>query len=246
VAEAVAEFEGGDEALAGELALAEAQVGQAAEVETIRLSPSVLAVGVFGAVERVAGVLEGFAGVAGREVRFGEREAEVDGVAPEAAGVRQEDAGFGFGNCLGEISQMPVEFAGRVEAAELEFDVSGAAGEGAGVLKAPRGLGGIVRKEEPGEKGVAAAESGVIVVAGRELPVGLRLAECSGPVAAQELPLGLLDATEAEQRFAFQFGGALRVGCRSGGVSQCEVRYRSEGEGGFGFGITFRFRGERN
>ena len=41
----------------------EAHVGESAEVETIRLSPGVLEVGVFGAVERVAGRSGGFCGV---------------------------------------------------------------------------------------------------------------------------------------------------------------------------------------
>ena len=123
MAEALAEFEGGGEALAGEFVLAEAEVGDAAEVEAVGFSPGVLAVGVFGAVERVAGVLEGFAWVAGGEVGFGEGEAEVDGEFSEAAGVGEEDAGFGFGDGLGEIAEVAVEFAGGVEAAELEFDL---------------------------------------------------------------------------------------------------------------------------
>ena len=197
MAEALAECECGGEALAGEFAFAEAEVGEAAEVETIGLSPGVFAIGVFGAIERVAGVLEGFACVAGGEVRFSEREADVDGVPSEAAGVRQEDAGIGFGDGLGVIAKMLVEFAGRVEAAELEFDYAGAVGEGAGVLKVPRGLGGIVRKEEPGEEGVAPAKSGVVVGTDHPLPVGQRLATCSTPVAAKELALGLPDAVNA-------------------------------------------------
>jgi hypothetical protein len=78
VAEAIADFQGRGQALAGELAFAEAQVGESAEVETIGLSPGVLAVRVFGPVERAAGVLEGLSCVTGREQRFGEGEAEVD------------------------------------------------------------------------------------------------------------------------------------------------------------------------
>ncbi|MDP2996465.1 MAG: hypothetical protein Q8N47_03180 [Bryobacterales bacterium] len=142
MAQAFAEFEGGGEALAGKFALAEPQVGkfalaepqvgEAAEVETVRLPPGVLAVRVLGAVERVAGVLKGFARIAGGEVGFGQGEADVDRVLPEAAGVRQEDAGFALGDGLMEIAEVPVEFAGGVERAELEFDISGAAGEGAG------------------------------------------------------------------------------------------------------------------
>jgi len=60
------------EALAGKFTFTEAQVGEAAEVETVGASPGVLTVGVLGAVERVAGVLESFARIAGREVGFGE------------------------------------------------------------------------------------------------------------------------------------------------------------------------------
>jgi hypothetical protein len=75
--EALAEFEGGGEALAGKLVLAEPEVGDAAEVETVGFSPGVLAVGRFRAVERIAGVLEGFAGVARGEECFGESDAEV-------------------------------------------------------------------------------------------------------------------------------------------------------------------------
>ncbi len=101
----------------------EAEVGEAAKVEAVGFSPGVLAVGCFGAVERVAGVLEGFVGVAGGEVGFGEGEAEVDGEFSEAAGVGEEDAGFGFGDGLGEIVNVAVEFAGGVEAAELEVDL---------------------------------------------------------------------------------------------------------------------------
>ena len=124
MAEALAEFEGGGEALAGKLALAEPQVGETAKVETVRLSPGIGAVRFFRAVERVASVLQSFARVACGEQNFGEGEAEVDGVFTEGAGVRQEDAGFGFGNCLRIIRKMQVEFAGRVEAAKLEFDDS--------------------------------------------------------------------------------------------------------------------------
>jgi hypothetical protein len=43
---------------------------------------------------------------------------------------------------------MPVDIAGCVEAAELDLDVPGSAREGAGILKALGGLGGIVRNEE--------------------------------------------------------------------------------------------------
>ena len=62
-------------------------MGDAAEVESIGFAPGVLAVGSFGTVERVAGVLEGLVRVAGGEVGFGQGEAEVDGVLAESAGV---------------------------------------------------------------------------------------------------------------------------------------------------------------
>jgi len=149
VAQALADFEGRGEALAGEFLLAEPLVSDAAEVKAIGFSPGVLAVRCFRSVERIAGVLESFVGVAGREVSFGKSEAEVDGVFSEAAGVGEEDSGFGFGDGLGKIAKMALEFAGRVEAAELKFDVAGAIGEGASVLKVLSGLGWIVGKEEP-------------------------------------------------------------------------------------------------
>ena len=147
MSEAFAEFEGGGEALAGQFVLAEEPMGDAAEVETVGASPGVLTVGVLGTVERVAGVLEGFAGVAGREVSFGNGEADVDGVFSVAAGVGEEDAGVGFGDGLGVIAEMRVEFGGGMGAAELEFDVAGAVGEGNGVLKVSGSLGRIVGGE---------------------------------------------------------------------------------------------------
>ena len=66
MAEALAEVEGRGQTLPGELAFAEAQVGDAAEVQAIGLSPGVLAIRVFGPVERAAGVPEGLFCVAGR------------------------------------------------------------------------------------------------------------------------------------------------------------------------------------
>jgi hypothetical protein len=72
--------------------------------------------------------LQGFARTigshAGVEQGFSEGEADVDGVFAETAGVRQQDAGFGFGNGLEVIAQMSMEFAGCMEAAELEVDIS--------------------------------------------------------------------------------------------------------------------------
>ena len=94
--QAFAEFESRAETLDCKLALAKPPVGQSAEVKTIGLSPGVLAVRMFRPVERISRVLESFAGVAGGEVSFGESEAEVDGGLAEAAGVREENAGFAF------------------------------------------------------------------------------------------------------------------------------------------------------
>jgi hypothetical protein len=67
----LAEFQRSGEALAGQFALAEAQVSHAAEVQAVGLSPGILAIREFGAVERVAGILQGLGRVAGGEVRFG-------------------------------------------------------------------------------------------------------------------------------------------------------------------------------
>lgn len=210
VSEALAGFEGGGEALAGEFVFAEAEVRDAAEMETVGFAPGILAVRRFRTVERVASVLEGFVGVPGGEVGFGEGEAEVDGEFSEAAGVGEEDAGFGFGDGLREIAEMAVEFACGVEAAELEVDYAGAGGEGAGVFEVLDGSGGIVGKEEPGEEGMAQAEVVVRVFAGCEFQARLCLAECSEPVAAQELTFGLPDG-EGSKRSA-----RLQVRLRSG------------------------------
>jgi hypothetical protein len=65
----------------------EAQVGEAAEVESVGTAPGVLAILLFGAVECVAGILKGFLRIPGSEEGFGEGEAEVDGEFSEAAGV---------------------------------------------------------------------------------------------------------------------------------------------------------------
>jgi hypothetical protein len=97
-------------------------------------------------------------GVAGRKVGFGEGQAKVDGESSEAAGVGEEDAGFGFRDGLGEVAEVAVEFAGGAEAAELEFDYPRTVSKGAGVLKMLVGWGGIIGKEEAGEEGIAAAE----------------------------------------------------------------------------------------
>jgi hypothetical protein len=47
VAEALAEFEGGSEALAAQFAFAKLQVREATKVETVRLSPGILTIRVF-------------------------------------------------------------------------------------------------------------------------------------------------------------------------------------------------------
>jgi hypothetical protein len=127
-----------------QFAFAEAQVGDAAEVQPVGLSPSILAIRLFGAVERVARILQGLASVAGGEVRFGKRQTEIDGVLSEPASVRQEDASFGFCDGLRVIAEVELKFGGSMEAAELEFDFAGAVGEGAGVAQVSRGLGGII------------------------------------------------------------------------------------------------------
>ena len=110
----------------------------------------------FGAVERVAGILQGFAGVASREVGFGKGQPEVDGERSENASVRQENASFAFRDGLRIIAEVALELAGGVEAAELHFDVSRAVGEGAGLLKMP--CGSHLRKEKATEEHVAATE----------------------------------------------------------------------------------------
>jgi len=192
VAKAFADFEGGGESLAGKFVFAEAEVGDAAEVEAVGFSPGVLAVGDLGTVECVAGVLECFVGVACGDVGFGEGEAEIDGVFSEAAGVGEEDAGFGFGDGLGEIAEVAVEFTGGVEAAELEVYRAGAIGKGAGVLKVHSGLAGIIGEEHFGKEGVAATESVIPIVSGSNLPVDLGLTECTRPLIAKELGFCLM------------------------------------------------------
>ncbi|HME10241.1 MAG TPA: hypothetical protein VKG25_24525, partial [Bryobacteraceae bacterium] len=129
MAQALAQFEGGGEALAGEFGLAEALVGDAAEVQTVGFSPCVTAIGFFREIERFAGVLQRFVRVAHDEAGFGEGEPEVDGIFSETAGIGQEDTGLGFLNGLRVVSEMPLDFAGCVEGTELEFDLSRAVGE---------------------------------------------------------------------------------------------------------------------
>ena len=172
MAELFAEFEGSGEALAGELGFFEANVSETTEVEAVGLAPGVSAIGGFGEVEGFAGVLEGLLRFRGGEVGFSEGEAEVDGEFSEAAGVGEEDAGFGFGDGLGVVAEVTVEFGGGVEAAQLELDLAGAVGKGAGFLKVLGGLGGIIWEEEAGEEGVAAADVGVPVVADADFLVG--------------------------------------------------------------------------
>ena len=53
------------------------------------------------------------------EERLGESKAEIDGEPSEAAGVGEQNARFGFGDGLGKIAEMAVQFTGGEEAAEL-------------------------------------------------------------------------------------------------------------------------------
>ena len=71
---------------------------------------------------------------------------------------------FAFRDGLRVIAEVALEFAGGLEAAELEFDSAGVVGESAGVLQVLGGLGGIVRNQQEGEEGVAAAEAGVPLI----------------------------------------------------------------------------------
>jgi hypothetical protein len=247
VTEALAEFKGGGEALAGQLAFAEAQVGESAEVETVGLAPGVLAVGRFRPVERFAGFLERLAGVAGGKVCFGEREADVDGVFSEPAGISQAESGFAFRNCLLVVSQVSLEFASCVETAKLEFDIAGTVCERKGVLKVPGRLGGIAQKEEPHEKRVAKAKIVVIVAREGELPVALCLVEGFSPVSTKELALRLVDARKASnQGFVAQLCNTLKIRQRKSNVAQGEVRGRSISKGVACLGIVIDFRGEQN
>jgi len=123
------------EPLPRQLPLAEPQMSHAAEVQSIRLSPGILAIRLFGAVERVAGILQGLARIADGEIRFGKGQTNVDGVLPEPASVRQQDAGFAFRDGLRVIAEVALEFAGGVEATELQFGAARAVGEGSGILQ---------------------------------------------------------------------------------------------------------------
>jgi hypothetical protein len=223
VAEAFAEFEGGGEALAAQFALAELQVRETAEVETVRFAPGILTVWVFGAVEGIASILQGFVRVTGREEGFSENDAEVDREPPEVTGVCQEDAGFSFGNSLRVVREMKLEFAGRVEAAKLEFNTSGAVGELTSILKAPASLSRIVWNKNPGEESVATTEIGIEVVLNQKLAVGLRLAARSRSVTSNKLVLGLSDTTKADKRLAFEFSCTLKVSCSRLDVSKSKA-----------------------
>ena len=157
MAEPLAEFQCGGESLESQLALAEAQVRDAAEVETVGLSPGILTVRMLGAVESFAGVLEGFARVTSRKQYLGEGEAEVDREFSESAGVGQKKARFGLDDRLRVVLNLCLDFRGRSKAAELEIDVSGAVGECAGFLQALSSLCEVIRKKETHKEGVAAA-----------------------------------------------------------------------------------------
>ena len=88
MAQLFADSESGGEASAGEFGFAKTQVSETAEVETVGLAPGVLAVGFDREIEGFAGGLESFLEVAGGEIGFGERDADVDGelAAKHAAG----------------------------------------------------------------------------------------------------------------------------------------------------------------
>lgn len=75
MAEALAELDGCGEALTSKLTLAEPQVGQTPEVETVSLSPGILTDRPFRTVQRIASILESFIRVASRKKSFGEDEA---------------------------------------------------------------------------------------------------------------------------------------------------------------------------
>lgn len=122
--------------------------------------------------------------------------------------IRQKDAGLAFCDGLRVIAKVALEFAGGKEVAELEFDVARTVGEGARVLQALGGLGGIAWNQQPGEEGVEVAQIVVPIIPCRDVPVSLRLAECTVPVAAERLALGLLYAARRCGRFR------ARVDCK--------------------------------
>src|SRR6267142_5885796 len=122
-------------------------MSESAEVKSIGLAPRVQAIGLLGSVEGPTGILHSLAGIVRSEQGFGKDQAQVDGVFSKAASVGQEDASFSFSIALRVVAKIPMEFASRVEAAELEFYVAGAVGESAGLLQIPGGLDRLVRNQ---------------------------------------------------------------------------------------------------
>src|SRR6266850_2508148 len=109
-------------------------MSEPAELESIGLAPRIQAIGLLGAVEGPTGILHSLAGIARSKQSFSKDQAQVDGVFSKAASVGQEDTSFSFSNALGVVAKIPMEFASRVEATELEFYIAGVVGESACLL----------------------------------------------------------------------------------------------------------------
>src|SRR5262245_136346 len=86
VRELLALDERGSEALSGQLDLAEAGVGDAAQVQPIGLPPGVLAFRMDRTVQCLTGALQRRLRIASIQVDTGQGQAELDGIVPEAAG----------------------------------------------------------------------------------------------------------------------------------------------------------------
>ena len=149
--ETLPQLQRGAQPLPGQFPLTQAKMRDPAEMQPVGLPPRILALGRFGPVESIPGILQRLARFGRGEISLGERDAEIDGEFAEAAGVGEQDASFTFSDGLSEVAEMALKFRGGVEATELEFNVAGAAGEGAGALEVRRGAGGIVGKEKSSE-----------------------------------------------------------------------------------------------
>ncbi len=103
---------------------------------------------------------------------------------------------------------MAPNFAGGMEAAELEFNGAGAVGEGASISQLLGGLRGIVGYDDQGEAGVTAAGLVAPVAPNRDLTDGSRLTERPGPVPGKELRLSFANAAHGVPRLAFPFADA--------------------------------------
>jgi hypothetical protein len=169
VAELLAKFKCGGEALAGKVALAEAHMGDAAEVESVSFAPGIGAVGFLGAVESFAGVLQGLASIASGEEDFGKSDAKFDRVPAETAGVSQQDASISFLDRFGIVLEVELKFEGGLEAAELELDIACVVGEGARILEMLGRLSVVIGDPEASEQGIATAQCVTPVVPGRNL-----------------------------------------------------------------------------